>query len=209
MGATGDVFEQFDVVSSSGATGIDVPKSGRVYAYVSNSGISKITALCGSSKKSFTGYTNNYIMDLGWHTEGDIITLSTDNTTSVLHTTAAMFKDVELKDTIARDGAETMRISYFTDTVITGTINVSGDKDLLFSIPYDRNWTVKVDGHEVSYKAWEETFISVHLTEGKHTIQLTYSNKYVTIGAILSFVCIGIWVVLAVYERKRRKKEDA
>ena len=147
-------------------------------------------------------------MDLGWHTEGDIITLSTDNTTSVLHTTAAMFKDTEFKDTIARDSAESLKISYFTDTVINGTITVSSAKDLLLSIPYDRNWTVKVDGHEVSYKAWEETFISVPLTEGRHTVQLTYTNKYVVIGAILSCVCIGIWVVIAVYEHKRRKKEE-
>ncbi|MBE6015480.1 MAG: hypothetical protein E7241_08990 [Lachnospiraceae bacterium] len=207
LGAKGDIFTPFDVISSSGSTIIDVPKNGRVYAYTSNGGISKITALCGGSSRAFTGYTDNYIMDLGYHSAGDIITLSTDNTTSILHTTAVMFDEDVMNELITERSKETYNISQYDNTYITGNITVGKDCEMLTSIPYDTNWEVTVDGEKVSYKAFEDAFISVPLTVGSHRVEFTYTNNHYLIGLILSIVCIGIWMTIAIYEKYKYPDE--
>lgn len=208
LGAKGDVFKQFSNVSSSGSTVIDVPENGRVYAFVSNSGISTLTATCNGAKNTFSGYSDQYILDLGYHKAGDIITLSTEEISYTLNTTTVMFDEE-----IFNEMYQNLKLNQFypqevKDTFISGTVTSDGNKELFLSIPYDLNWIVTVDGIESDFKPYDCAFISIPLGEGTHYVELSYRNKYLDIGAIMTLVFVGIWVAIFYYEKRKFYDED-
>lgn len=206
MGATEDIFVKFDVINSSGSTVLEVPKDGRVYSYTSNGNIKKLTALCGSTTNEFTGYTDNYICDLGTHKAGDIITLSTSDITNTLTTTAVMFNEEEFSKLYNQLNSSPFKISEMKDTYIKGTVSTSENKELFLSIPYNLNWKVKVDGVETNYSAFDNTFISIPLAAGNHTIELVYQDKLFVIGLVISLVSLGIWLTICIYEKRKDKE---
>ena len=208
LGAKGDIFKRINNVSSAGSTVIDVPEEGRVYAYVTNSGISSLTATCNGKKTVFPGYTDMYIMDLGYHKAGDIITISTDEISYTLNTTTVMFNEEVFNEMYQSLKLNPFNIQQFSDTFISGTVTADGTKELFLSIPYDLNWVITVDGLETDFKPYDSAFISVPLNEGTHYIELSYRNKYLDIGAIMTVVFVGIWVVIYYYEKRKFYEED-
>ncbi len=209
LGARGEIFTRIDSVSSPGSALIEVPKEGRVYAYVSNSGISQIEATCGDDSTTFEGYTDQYIMDLGHHKAGDVITLSTDDVTFSLRTTAVFFNEDIFNEMYQELLMHPLHIGEVKDGYISGTVAADGKKDLFLSVAYDTNWEVLVDGEPAQFRPYDDTFISIPLSEGTHDIVLRYRNKYLELGAILSLVFATIWAVIYYYEKNRPpEKED-
>ncbi len=86
---------------------------------------------------------------------------------------------------------------------LTGTISTTKDKFLCFSIPYDRGWSVYVDGKKVDLVQANIGFMGVELSAGDHDIELRYWMPGLTAGIALS--CMGLvgTVVVAIFERKR------
>lgn len=147
-------------------------------------------------------------MDLGYHKAGDIITLSTEDISYTLNTTSVMFDEQVFNEMF-----QSLKLNQFypeevRDTFISGTVTSDGNKDLFLSIPYDLNWRVTVDGIESDFKPYDCAFIGIPLGEGTHYIELTYRNDYLDIGAILTLVFVGIWVVIYYYEERKYYEED-
>ena len=203
LGATGDIFTRIDCVSSSGSSLIEAPKNGRIYAYVSNSGISRLHCSCGGVQQDFSGYSDQYIVDLGQHKAGDIITLSTDDISYTLNTTVVIFNEDVFNAMYKKLSANPLQISEIRDGYISGSVNANGKDELLLSVAYDKNWTVYVDGEARDFKPYDDTFISIPMDKGQHEIEMIYQNKYLDIGAVLSLVFLGIWVVVHVYEKRQ------
>lgn len=86
---------------------------------------------------------------------------------------------------------------------IWGTINSSTDGMMTFSIPYDTNWHVYVDGVEQELKTVNIAMMGTDITKGLHEIRLVYykSNewlKYLLLGGIVLFIFLmvnKIWIV--------------
>lgn len=118
-------------------------------------------------------------------------------------------------------------ITYFSDTKIKATVNMAkGDTMMYTSIPFDKGWTVKVDGKRISldestgtddeYKANNKVFgalLAFEVPEGEHTIELSFTPRGFVIGGVLAIV--GLTAVgLGLYkdlknDRKRRKSKLA
>ena len=100
---------------------------------------------------------------------------------------------------------QTMELTSQTDTHITGSIDVKKEGRLIFSIPDEAGWKLYVDGAEQDIESFKETFISVHLTEGEHSIELRYMTPGLLDGAAISAVCIGLFGLLMLIRRQRRR----
>ena len=90
------------------------------------------------------------------------------------------------------------------DRFIRGTIDAGDGGMLVTSVPYERGWTLKVDG--VKKEIHEKTggvFISTSLDAGEHEIELSFTPPGIIAGSIAT--CISI-LILAAYTilRKRR-----
>lgn len=88
---------------------------------------------------------------------------------------------------------------------LIGTITTSKDKFLCFSIPYDEGWTAYVDGEKTNLVQANIGFMGLELSAGDHNIELKYWMPGLTVGIILS--CAGIVgaIVLAFWQRKKKR----
>jgi len=97
---------------------------------------------------------------------------------------------------------ESFLVSTFSQNRITGTIDASSDKLLFFSIPYNRGWSIKIDGEQRKPEIVNIGFLGTPITEGEHYIELTYRTPGLLPGGILSALGVLIYLIMIV-NRKR------
>ena len=90
---------------------------------------------------------------------------------------------------------------------VTGDINVSDEKTLFMSIPYDRNWKVYVDGKKANYDKILDQFIGIKLNKGKHKIKMIYVSKEFNYGIVISLISFILFISLLIMERKKYEKQ--
>lgn len=89
---------------------------------------------------------------------------------------------------------------------LTGTITVSEDKFLCFSIPYDKGWTAYIDGKKADLVQANIGFMGIELSAGNHRIELKYWPPGLTVGIILS--CVGlVAIIMLIFLQKKEKVE--
>ena len=74
------------------------------------------------------------------------------------------------------------------------------------SIPYDKGFTVKVDGEKVKYTALNDTFIIFDLAKGHHDIKISYTPYGFWIGLPISILSFLLVIVYMLYEKGRSTK---
>lgn len=90
-----------------------------------------------------------------------------------------------------------------TNLFLKGTFNVGGNNDtLLFTIPFDRGWQLKVDGQSVGMNDFYSDFVTAklhgkQLIKGVHTFSMVYHLPGLYFG-LLSFIVglLGFYVVV-------------
>ena len=103
-----------------------------------------------------------------------------------------------------------LNVTSFEETRITGT--VSADEDALFftSIPYDKGWTVKLDGKEIDESDYvalaDSAYLSFKLPAGEHTVELSFMPRGLILGAGISAFTVLALIVAAIIFARRRKK---
>ncbi len=137
-----------------------------------------------------------------------IVVTSGDDTVSDMHFYAYKLNEEILLQIYEALSADTMAITSFSETKIVGSIEADADGDLLFSVPYDEGWTVKVDGQEVETFGWKDAFLAISLEAGRHEISLNYCPVGFREGLILSLVggIVGLTILVVSGNRGRKKK---
>ncbi len=180
---------------SDSETVIKVEKDGYVYAYKEGNKIKEITAEFADSQRTedFKKMNNNYIMDLGYHRAGDMIRLTTEDDGS-LNVIAYVMNEQLLGKFVDQLSAHAFTAEVFEDDYIKGSIQAETNGELVFTIPYDAGWTLKVDGRETEMHIFENCFISVPLDAGTHTIELSYYPSGLKAGILISCVSLVLFV---------------
>jgi len=93
-------------------------------------------------------------------------------------------------------------VEFGTD-MITGDIDLSEDKILVFTIPYSEGWTATVDGEEYPLIRTDIKYMGLDLTAGHHDIVLKYKTPYFGSGVICSITGLGACIVLYIITRKK------
>jgi uncharacterized membrane protein YfhO len=80
--------------------------------------------------------------------------------------------------------------------------------DYIFtSIPYDKNWEIKVDGVIVeNVLKTSDALCLLEVEEGNHTIEFTYKQNSVTTGFAISCISILVFVIMIIINKKRKSK---
>ncbi len=137
-----------------------------------------------------------------------IVITSGDDSVTDMNFYAYMMNEEVLLQVYEVLAANTMEITSFSETRITGSIESGTSGELLFTIPYDKGWAVKVDGETVDTFGWKEAFLAIPLEEGSHEIELSYCPTGFREGLVLSIVGgIVLLIVLTVSGNKGRKKK--
>lgn len=77
---------------------------------------------------------------------------------------------------------------------ITGRINVDNKNTLATSIPYDKGWSVYVDGKKIDYKKVNLGFIGFEIDKGEHIIEFKFFPRGLKIGLIISILSLIIFI---------------
>lgn len=86
---------------------------------------------------------------------------------------------------------------------IKGTVNVTKDKDVLFtSIPYEKGWTIKVDGRKVDYYKVFDAFLAIDLREGTHEVEFTFYPPGLNLGMLITLISALIFAIFIVKENQ-------
>ena len=102
--------------------------------------------------------------------------------------------------------ADTFQIKSFEQSNIKGKINLSKTKMLFFTIPYDENWKIKVNGQNEKLLRVNIGFTGIILKEGNYDIELFYVDKYQEITKTISIISVILfWLFLGYYIYRKKK----
>lgn len=88
---------------------------------------------------------------------------------------------------------------------IQGSITASEGSYLITSIPFDKNFSLFVDGRKVPAEIVNTAFLGCKLTEGEHQIRIVYHAKGLTLGIWVSFLGGLLFFVSEWFTFRRRK----
>ncbi len=94
------------------------------------------------------------------------------------------------------------------DNKLIGNINVTDDGYMVLSIPYDKNFIVKIDDNVVDYELVNSGFVGFKINKGNHNIELTYVNSKKTLGIISSSIGLLCLFILIIFNLKNYKSID-
>ena len=183
--------------------------SGEYYAYVGNKKIEKVTATTWKGTKTFTNVDRGYLLELGYCTAGDAVTLTAEDSKEEMWADVYHFSENGLGSVAAKLSAHPWKLTSWTDTSLKGTISCDKDGWMFTSIPYDTGWKILVDGKEQEPEKILDSFVSVWLTAGTHTVTMEYTPKGLMPGAIISGVSALILIFIAAGgQMLRRYREE-
>lgn len=162
-----------------------------------------------AEKDNYNTNAENYLLNLGYYEEGDVI----DFSLWLNYDCSYSFDDIECY-CVSMDSYESeiealseasLEDVVLDDNTVTGTVTTDRDRLMSFSIPYSVGWTATVDGEEVDLVRVNTLYMGLALSEGTHTIELTYQSPGTGIGWIITAISVLLFLVLLVRWIMKRK----
>lgn len=184
-----------------------------LYAYVKATNASSITSIASS------GNTVNFEANRG--STNSVGTVNKGGTVSItVNFDAGKAGDITCyvygldKNVWEQDYAmlsdEMLNVTSFSDTSVKGKINVQEDGLFMTSIPYEKGWTLKVDGKKTDIVPISDALIACKLSAGEHEISLTYAPYGFWPAVTLSIVSImALFALDYAFKRLRKNNPDS
>ena len=212
--ASGTLAVSATDASSSGSIQLQYvsPKTQPVYAYVTASNASVINATVGdrtTSYESNRGSANSLGTVNAGETVNINITFEQGKAGDVCCYIYGLNEDVWNRAYSAMND-EILNVTDYSDTKIKGTINVKQDGIFTTSIPYEKGWTIKVDGKKVETFGIKDAMLACNLDAGEHDIVLSYRPYGFYIAMIMSVTSlIALFAIDYLLKRLKEKKPDS
>ncbi len=87
-------------------------------------------------------------------------------------------------------------VESHSGSTIKGSIDMPADKMLVTTIPYDKGYSITIDGKQTRYEKWLDSLICFDVDEGKHEILISYTPQGYTLGWI---ICMIAMIIAAIY----------
>lgn len=203
LGAETDMLLPVPSVSAPGESVVEADEDGFYYATYQKIGTDRLTKEVSDGRtRSYAKASHGYTLDFGYCAAGSKISLKNDENETVALTAYRLDTEAMKKafDTLNR---QTMELTSFSERRITGTIQVEEPGRLIFTVADEDGWTLLVDGEEREPESFGGAFISVHLEEGEHRIELHYETPGFWLGAGLTGACAGVFALLLLIRKKR------
>ena len=89
---------------------------------------------------------------------------------------------------------QAIQLTHWDNSHIRGTVTITDDSSVMFtSIPYDKGWTVKVDGKVVKTRKIWNSLLGFDISSGEHTIELSFIPEGWKIGVWISVVSLIVF----------------
>ncbi|WP_416828551.1 YfhO family protein [Ectobacillus polymachus] len=137
-------------------------------------------------------YWNNGVLDLGLFKDEKVeVEIQVDRSAIDVNQNLVYGLDVNsFQNRIDQLKSQSLQVTSYDSRSVAGTINVKQPGTMFLSIPYDKGWSVMVDGQKTKPLKLNDAFLGVNLPQGQHNIQLKYTSPGFTVGAIISLFSV-------------------
>ena len=201
------LFTSIDFIDKdkSGIT-IEVENDEHVYVYIANKSVKTAKVSIGDSNENFAGINHGRMIDLGWQTAGTNIEIVDKDGEESLNAMVYTMDTDKFIDAFNILNSQGLNVTAYSDTKLTGTINVNEAGILMLSIPYDPSWTLKVNGVKTDITEIAEALIGVELEPGEYTIELSFTPRGYRLGMLISISALFILFIVYCFYRKEAGK---
>ncbi|MBO5192516.1 MAG: YfhO family protein [Bacteroides sp.] len=184
---------------------VSVTEDGHLYGLVIETPEGKVLLHHGEEEKELKKVSTEYLLDLGWFAEGETFTITATEAENINIRIYRLQEDV-LAETVETLGEQPFVAETMTDTGMTGRVNAKEEGILVLSIPNEPGWTVYVDGMETETDKFANTMLAIPVTAGEHEISLEYHIYGVKEGAVVSLICLGVYLLAEMISHRRKPK---
>ena len=191
--------------SASLTMSFTVEEEGDYYINCRGNYITKVRFFVDGEEVAYDRYQIQ-IFHLGHLTPGQKINVQNeydhlDEEPVVAHYEIATFDREQFLNVYERMAEDQLEVTEFTDGLVKGRINMPFGKTLFTSIPYDKGWSLKVDGKPAEYYKLADALIGIDLAAGEHELELKYSPPGSTLGWILTLLAAVFLIMRMVMTR--------
>ena len=98
-------------------------------------------------------------------------------------------------------------VTKISSSHLKADVDVSETNDyIVFSIPYEEDWKIKIDGEKVKPFKVMDALLAVKISDGKHEIDLRYIPAGIKVGLPVSVISILIALITLIVNRKNNKE---
>ena len=90
---------------------------------------------------------------------------------------------------------------------ISGEVALDSDSEIFLSIPYEKTWSLTVDGKRADIEELADTFMGIKLSKGQHTIKMVYHTPGLRSGVVASVVGFVLYACMEVIRKRKYKKK--
>ena len=187
---------------------MEAAADGRIYAYLTAKEIVQPAEVYVNGK-FLCGYLNRSnwkILNLGEYKKGEKLSFTIQTGADTLVIEEAYFATEDeraLKEAYEKIMCDPVSVVRKSSSKLAVETESGEDKLLVFSIPYEEDWRIKVDGRRAEPEKVYDTFLAVPLKAGSHRVEISYIPKGFLAGAAVSLICAGILLGMAITEKKR------
>lgn len=143
---------------------------------------------------------------VGTFEPGDAVTVEMEVTKNYLDFRQGYFyyEDIQALSQAAADIRQTpVELNKITSSRLSGSFTAEEDSVLLFTIPYDSGWQVKLDGQGVSAEPVLDCLLAVPVSAGAHSFELSFLPEGFLPGCILLATALLLAGGLIFLDRKK------
>ena len=182
-------------------------ETGEYYVFVMNKKVKTVKAELPTGQKSFSNVDRGYLLELGTLAPGTEVKLTADEAGEQLNAIAYRFSEDAMIQVYDRLNQSPMHLTSWKDTKLSGTVSAAKAGMLFTSIPFDKGWTVKVDGEKVETRKAFGAFLAIDVSAGDHVIDFSYFPEGLKTGGLISGGSIVILILLWFLRREMDRRE--
>ena len=111
------------------------------------------------------------------------------------------FDEIMFNEVWKRLERQGLRVAEYTDTKLSGEIDVDAPGVMYTSIPYDDGWSATVDGEPATIETvGGGALIAVRLQPGRHTINFSYMTPGLVPGAVITVLAAFMLIGMLLYK---------
>ncbi len=212
LGIVGPLFTKTDGGTGERLT-LTAEEDGYYYGLLTAYGTSDID-MAGKIARTYGDLKKGSVLYLGYLEAGEGVSLTNGNDSDSSPDISVDFYRMDeeiLEKALEMLGKEHLTNVVYDSTHLTGEITLSEAGRLILSIPYEKGWTVEVDGEKVEPGTFGGTLMAFELEAGNHSLAMRYvpNGKYagiaISAGSIL--LLIG-WSLFQNHQDEKRRKQD-
>lgn len=166
------------------------------------------TYLCGWSSGSFY----SQVVRIGSFAEGEEIQVSITSDASsfgYLDVNFAYFDYEAFSNCFANVNTSSVEVTSVSNGVVNISSNLTDDRLILTTIPYEEGWTLYVDGQKADIEVYQGALIGINPGTGSHDITLKFVAPGVKAGAACSIIGILGLAAIIFVEKKYGKSQNS